>query len=219
MLRITTLAALFLALTIPFISTGQISAVGTAQSYKLPQAVKITVAISVLDKDADGAWDEAEEVAEDIVKEYYLEPYVKSITLGATLVQHEYDRVRAQNAYRSTKHLTLVMDSLEIFEKVMEDLLNEGATQVTQVELMMPNQEEIMQNLIDLAIEDAKKKAQAMAGATHIKLGSATGVEVMPGEPSKSFKLKVDPMVSFEGLRLNKALLEVKVKVTFAISK
>lgn len=214
-MRRTTIVFLALALALGFSAQSQIEVRGSAQTLIRPTQFKVTFAIISLEKNAYKAWKSAEGQAEDLVEDLNPTKYVRGIDLGETITSQTYNQEKMEYRYKAVKLVVIEVDSIEVFEELTQDLLKEDLIQLQKLELMALNMEEITQNLVALAIEDARSRATHLAKSAEVKLGKAIAIEVLE-EPTNSF-IRANKLAKYEGLPQNKMHLMAQVKVSFAI--
>jgi uncharacterized protein YggE len=211
------LSFVFLALTLAlgFSAYSQIKATGSAQSLVIPTQFKATFAITSVEKSAYKAWKSAEEQAEDLVEDLNLQKHVRTIDLGETKTSQTYDRAEMEYMYQAVKLVVIEVDSIEAFEELTKDFLKEEVIQFQKLELMALNMDQLTQNLVALAIEEARIKAAHLAKSAGVKLGRAISIEVVE-EPATTF-IRANKLVEYQGLQQNKVHLTAQVKVSYAI--
>jgi uncharacterized protein YggE len=196
----------------------QITVTGQAQSYKFATEAELLLAITSLDADAHKAFENAEDLAQDLVEEYYQEEkLVKGVQLLSTQVSRVYDRENMTYAHQAVKQIRVKVDSLAILEELTEDLLKDGANQLISVKLLSANQTQTLKGLRDLAIVNARQKATAMAKTAQANLGVLTGLEIVK-QPQAQSEVLVEPLTNYKGVNGNKIKLTVTVKATYALA-
>jgi len=78
--------------------------------------------------------------------------------------------------YIVSRNLTITMDKLSIHERVLSALVENGITQVNSVSFTIAKPEERADALRVKAVQNAKVRAEAMAGAAGAKLGKVISI-------------------------------------------
>ena len=217
-MRVITTTVLALVLTFCFSAQAQITATGSAQALKLPTKFKATFALISSEKSAYKAWKEVEKETESIVEDFNLEKHIKNIDLGETTTAQVYNKSKGLYMYSAQKLIIIEADSLGVFEDLVKDLLKADFIQLQNLELVSSSSEQTQQNLIGLAIDDARAKALEMAKSAGVKLGAATKIDVISPAINTTF-IRADKLTEYQGLKLNKMHVMAKVQVSFSINE
>lgn len=214
---IFTTVAFLLICSLPVFGQGSITVTGSATSYNLPTKAQMVVYVSKLEKEADDAFDETADDVEDIVQEMQEMKNVTDISISDVRVEPVYDRVNMRYGFRSYQEVSITIDSLAIYEEVLDDLLGSGADGIAKASTMGNNQGTVDMDLLKEAVRDARAKAENLASAENMKVGKVISLEVLEADDDKS-SISVEKGVAYTGLNANKRVNSAEVKVTFALN-
>lgn len=209
-------ALLFLAFT-PGYGQGSITVTGEATSYNLPSDATLVLYVSNLEKDADDAFDETADDVTDMVQEMQELKYVTRINVSDMSIEPAYDRVNMRYGFRSYQEVSISIDSLAVYEDLLEDLLGMGADGIASAPTMGKDQEKIDMELLKDAVRNARAKAESLASAENMRVGKVLSMEVIAPESDKS-NISVEKSTVYTGFNSNKRVNRAMVRVSFALN-
>ena len=209
-------ALLFLAFS-PGYGQGSITVTGSATSFNLPSDATLVLYVSKLEKDADDAFDETADAVEDIVQERQELKYVTDISVSDMKVEPMYDRVNMRYGFRSYQEISISIDSLAVYEELLDDLLGMGADGIANASTMGQDQDKVHMELLKDAVRNARTRAESIAAAENMRVGKIMNLEVVEPDNDKS-SISVTKGTAYTGLNANKRVNKAMVRVTFALN-
>lgn len=194
---------------------GTVSVEGTATSYDIPNAVTVTLFVSLLEGDADDAYSSTEKATRKIVQELQETKGISKVAVGNMSIKPAFDNEEKKKAFRSYQELSFTLDSLPIYEEVTEDIIDEGAAGMLDVRPTINNLESIEGNVLRKAVSAARVKAQAMADGAGRGLGEIIHMEILEREGPSIFTVEMG--TEFEGRSLSKVATSRTVRIQYAL--
>lgn len=158
-----------------------IAASGQATVRRVPDLAVVSLAVTVQDKDAGKARDEANRRASAILERMRGQGLPEADVQATSLtVQPTYDYSGGKQritGYQASRPMTLRVREISLLGPILDGLVDDGATQVhgTSMELAQP--EAAAQEALATAVGVARARAEALAGAAGLSLGAPLRIE------------------------------------------
>jgi uncharacterized protein YggE len=78
--------------------------------------------------------------------------------------------------YEAVESLEVIMRDDNVIGKIIQGSIDAGASQVSDLKFVIKNEDELREKALNLAIEEARNKAQKIASSLGVKLGSPVGL-------------------------------------------
>lgn len=153
---------------------GKIVTVGHAELTAAPDTATVTVGVSVLKETANEAQTAA---AADMAA---VQQMLKNLGIPDKNVQtrnfrvgpeYEYDNGKQQLlGYRATHDLSIRVEQVDEIGKVLDVLVKAGATQVRDIQFSLRDNQQLLRQALEQAVQDANAKANALAAGAGVKV-------------------------------------------------
>lgn len=133
-----------------------------------PDRATISVGIVSRDRDASKVQSENARIATEIINSVVaLGVERKNIRTGnysfRQVFRHDDKGKRIFDGYESNNTVTIIVDDLKLVGKVIDTSLNHGANQIDSLQFGLKNKESFQAEAIQLAVRDARAKAEIVA--------------------------------------------------------
>jgi uncharacterized protein YggE len=154
---------------------------GASSVRRVPDLAVVSLAVSVRDKDAGKARDEANRRASAILERVRGQGLAEADVQAPSLnVQPTYDYSRGRQritGYEASRPMTLRMKDMALLGPVLDGLVDDGATQVHGTSMELAEPEEAAREALAAAVAVARARAEALAKAAGLELGAALRIE------------------------------------------
>jgi hypothetical protein len=154
---------------------------GNATVRRAPDLAVVALAVTVQQKQAPPARDEANRRASAILEQLRALGLPDGDMQAPALVVHptyDYGRGRPKvTGYQATRPMTLRVRNIELLGAVLDTLVDEGATQVHGTSMELAEPEAATREALTAAVAVARSRAEALAAAAGVTLGEPLRIE------------------------------------------
>lgn len=154
---------------------------GTAAVRRVPDLAVVSLAVSVQDKDAGKARDEANRRASAILERLRDQGLSEADVQAPSLhVQPTYDYSRGRQritGYEASRPMTLRIKDMALLGPILDGLVDDGATQLHGTSMELAEPEAAAREALAAAVGVARARAEALAAAAGLDLGAALRIE------------------------------------------
>jgi uncharacterized protein YggE len=156
-----------------WLQAGTIVTTGRAEVSAAPDRATLVTGVSVLAPSAAAAQAEAAELMIAVQEALAaLGIPAKDIQTRAFQVGPEYEYVEGRQVlrgYRATHDLYIQVHEIALLGSVLDAVVKSGATRVREVQFGLSQENELMRKALQLAVQDARGRAEALAAGAGIK--------------------------------------------------
>jgi uncharacterized protein YggE len=153
---------------------GKILTIGRAEITAIPDTATVIIGVTSLEPTAAKAQSEA---ARQMVS---LRKALRELNIPDQAMQtrnfnvgpeYEYnDGQRKLVGYGASHDLYVKLDDVDVIGKVLDEVVNAGASQVREVQFGLKDSTKLMQQALEQAVKDAKIKAESLAAGAGVKV-------------------------------------------------
>lgn len=218
MRKITTLGIAMLCSTFSFIAQAQtVVATGNGQASVKAESIEVEVSILNREKTSEKALKETAGSIGDIAEFIAENKGVSHMSTGTISIEGIWSKLEKGYAYESVQTLTIRIDSIAVYDFVMQNLAKEGVDQISMVAYQIANEEQARAKALKAAVKNAKAKAQAMASELSVSVGTPLEIfeNTQENNSADLFMIQGEPteMSMFPG----NLVLSSSVTVTFKL--
>lgn len=114
--------------------------------------------------------------------------------------------------YVVTNTVRVTLRDLDQMGSVLDDVIQAGANAIQNIQFDAENKAEANQKALELAIKDARARAETIAGATDVELGDVYSVEAFGGGPV--FVERMEAEIEGAAVPVSPGQLDIQVRVT-----
>lgn len=114
--------------------------------------------------------------------------------------------------YVVTNTVRVTLRDLDQMGSVLDDVIQAGANAIQNIQFDAENKAEANQKALELAIKDARARAETIAGATDVELGDVYSVEAFGGGPV--FAERMEAEIEGAAVPVSPGQLDIQVRVT-----
>jgi uncharacterized protein YggE len=159
---------------------------GEATVRRVPDLAVVSLAVTVQDKDAGRARDEANRRASAILERLGAQGLAEADIQAPSLIVHPtYDYSRGKpkiTGYEASRPMTLRIRDVSLLGAILDGLVDDGATQVHGTAMELAEPEAAAREALASAVAVARARAEALAQAAGLSLGDPIRIEE-GGEP------------------------------------
>jgi uncharacterized protein YggE len=154
---------------------------GQATVRRVPDLAVVSLAVTVQDKDAGRARDEANRRASAILERLRAQGLPEADVQAPSLTVHPtYDYSRGKpkvTGYEASRPMTLRIRDLGLLGPVLDGLVDDGATQVQGTAMELAEPQAAAREALATAVAAARARAEALAEAAGLALGEPLRIE------------------------------------------
>jgi uncharacterized protein YggE len=154
---------------------------GQATVRRVPDLAVVSLAVTVQDKDAGRARDEANRRASAILERLARQGLPEADVQAPSLTVHPtYDYSRGKpklTGYEASRPMTLRVRDVGLLGPVLDGLVDDGATQVNGTAMELSGPEAAAREALAAAVAVARARAEALAQAAGLTLGDPIRIE------------------------------------------
>ncbi|MEH6408651.1 MAG: SIMPL domain-containing protein [Leeuwenhoekiella sp.] len=201
-----------------------ISVVGEGKVIAVPDEVTVRVRVETTGKDAAKVKTENDDAVDAVIK------FTRKMNIGQNDVKTEYinlnknyDYQTKTYNYQANQSISIKIEDLENYEKIMEGLLASGINNIDSVEFSSSKIEEYRSQARKNAISDAKMKAGEYSSVLGQTVGQAisiseTGTSIPMPQPQFKMMARAESMdASQETIALGEMTVTANVSVVFEL--
>ena len=154
---------------------------GQASVRRVPDLAVVSLAVTVQDKDAGLARDEANRRASAILERLRAQGLPEADVQAPSLTVHPtYDHTRGKpkiTGYEASRPMTLRIRDVSLLGPILDGLVDDGATQVHGTAMELAEPEAAAREALGNAVAVARARAEALAEAAGLRLGEPFRIE------------------------------------------
>lgn len=123
--------------------------------------------------------------------------------------------------YAATRIVSVTTDDLRLVPELVAAVVGEGANRLDGLVYAMRDERPAMLQALDLAVADARAKAERLAAASGVRLGRVVGVQEVPvgfGPPTPMYRASADVEATPAAYSAGSTRVDAAVVVTFEIA-
>lgn len=215
MRKIQRLTLLFLVATTTTLMGQKIEVTGTAQKSVQPTAIIVEASLLMREGSATKVLKETEASMEAIIKYINKTAGISQISSNALQIEGIWDKNKKDYTYEGRQTLTIKIDSIPIYDEVIQKLSKQGVNEIASVRYYIPKEESIKGALLAEAIKNARMKADIIAKELGTKVLAVADVQECDS-PSGSALLTVEPTTQGSMLP-SSVMVRTTLKVAFKL--
>ena len=198
-----------------------IAVTGSGEINVEPDIAKVQLGVFVFDKDLLRAKREADtRMTAMLALATQLGVTPKDITTTQLYVRPQYkdgDNTISFVGYEITRSLSVTLRSMDKLNELLEQSINAGANRIESIDLMTSQEKDLKDQVLMLAIKNAKEVAGRIAEGFDAKLGKVVSVSVDSGGGGIRFNKLSAPVFSEATYQPGTIAVSVEIDVIFAL--
>lgn len=204
-----------------------ISVSGTGQISLDPTLARITIGVRTESENAQDAVAENNQLIEDVIATLQDSGVAEEdIQTSNFSIRQEEPQQKLESSTESAAGLYIVNNSLQVTVRdldqlgsILDEAIQAGANAIRSIQFDAENKEEANKNALELALKDARARAETIADSTGVELGQVHSIETFGGGPVYTERLEAETESAAVPISPGQLDIQVSVNVRYQIQE